>query len=988
MKLQTSRLVRRFMARLTVAAVACVLVPTFSATAQSEDCFDAGLSPLSLGTPAFGNFTDSFNDGPSGCGSTGNRTQWWSFTPANSGRYLISTCGSAQLDTHLGISLGNQLCEGVATYLACNDDACGAAAQVTVTLIGGNQYRIRVGAFGAPTNGGGYTLLVLDETSTPPANDDCDDAVSASLGVTMGTTRGASGALNLNTCGGSADSNDVYFAFTASNTRRYRFSVCSEQFDAVVSVHSACPASTLQTFQIGSGCATSSNPPMLGCSNRGAVTNVGLNAGQTAFVRVAGAADQSGTGSPFVGFGTFELRIEEVAFARPANDECEDALDLNAEALPFVHAVEGRGAFNDVDPGSCNSGAANEGYFGVWYRYTAPATGILVVSEQSVSDVTIGIWDATACNDLGTSIRCSDNETAVERVTAGRTYFIMVSSFDPTGPTSAYSTRFNFLTTPANDLCVGATDLTGQTFPFAFEVSAFDATNDPSPTPLDPTCNAGLTVNASVYWRFTAPISGGRLTFRETGTDNDVSWAVFTGQCDMPAQVACFTADNNDLNFVDTVPGQNYLIQLSRQPTTPASGRYVGTIDFEQPPANDDCIDAITVTGDFEFRNSLATQTMVPGQATCDGQPADFLKDTWYRYVAPDAGAVSVLALAGSTVRLALYRSPTCVGIDMGFAGCGQGPVFVNIPDLVAGESVYIRIGGVAPGQVFNGQALLTFVPVQGRCCVGASGCVVTTPSLCAAASGTYQGDGTLCNTPDSALEAMFAGDGGAIPDNDAAGRAYVLSVPGAPSDLVGSVRLELEIQHSFVGDLSMTLEKDGRVVVLTNRTRRGLNNAFGSSSDLSGMYTLSDAASSSWWSAATGQVVPPGAYLSSHNGDLVTSINEAFSGLLRGGDWTLRIADNVGSDTGALLGWRLLIAPPDGPSPCGGGTPPCPGDYNGDNTVDLLDLLAFVSDWSSNLGISGMGLPADLNADNTVDLLDLLVFNGDWVANLGLPCP
>ncbi len=67
----------------------------------------------------------------------------------------------------------------------------------------------------------------------------------------------------------------------------------------------------------------------------------------------------------------------------------------------------------------------------------------------------------------------------------------------------------------------------------------------------------------------------------------------------------------------------------------------------------------------------------------------------------------------------------------------------------------------------------------------------------------------------------------------------------------------------------------------------------------------------------------------------------------------------------------------------------PCPGDYDNSGSIDLLDLLAFNGDWSSNLGQSvAPGTNGDYNNSGTVDLLDLLAFNGDWSSNLGQACP
>ena len=58
--------------------------------------------------------------------------------------------------------------------------------------------------------------------------------------------------------------------------------------------------------------------------------------------------------------------------------------------------------------------------------------------------------------------------------------------------------------------------------------------------------------------------------------------------------------------------------------------------------------------------------------------------------------------------------------------------------------------------------------------------------------------------------------------------------------------------------------------------------------------------------------------------------------------------------------------------------TPPCPSDYTGDTTVDILDFLDFIDDFSAceNLPApcGSLGNP-DINADTTIDILDFLDF-------------
>lgn len=56
-----------------------------------------------------------------------------------------------------------------------------------------------------------------------------------------------------------------------------------------------------------------------------------------------------------------------------------------------------------------------------------------------------------------------------------------------------------------------------------------------------------------------------------------------------------------------------------------------------------------------------------------------------------------------------------------------------------------------------------------------------------------------------------------------------------------------------------------------------------------------------------------------------------------------------------------------------------CPCDLDGNQNIDLADLVAFLSDWQPIIGISGPNLPGDYNGDQTVDLADLVAFLECW---------
>ena len=95
-----------------------------------------------------------------------NNDVWHTFAAPSNGQFLFSTCAVASYDTKLAIYSG--AC-GAEIALACNDDglACAAfASELRVTLMGGSNYLLQVGAFG-PSQDGTAVLDIQLETSPP-----------------------------------------------------------------------------------------------------------------------------------------------------------------------------------------------------------------------------------------------------------------------------------------------------------------------------------------------------------------------------------------------------------------------------------------------------------------------------------------------------------------------------------------------------------------------------------------------------------------------------------------------------------------------------------------------------------------------------------------------------------------------------------------------------------------------------------------------------
>ena len=79
---------------------------------------------------------------------------------------------------------------------------------------------------------------------------------------------------------------------------------------------------------------------------------------------------------------------------------------------------------------------------------------------------------------------------------------------------------------------------------------------------------------------------------------------------------------------------------------------------------------------------------------------------------------------------------------------------------------------------------------------------------------------------------------------------------------------MEIDIQHTYVGDLVIELSHNGTSYALWDREG-------GSADDITRTFSVS-----------------------------------AFDGQDAGGDWVLTISDNAGLDTGRLSGWALLVTP------------------------------------------------------------------------------
>ena len=131
------------------------------------------------------------------------------------------------------------------------------------------------------------------------------------------------------------------------------------------------------------------------------------------------------------------LLIATPTFAQPANDACVNAITIDP-GTRYQETLDSAAATTAVDDPlqSCTTGGPNRNSHSVWYRFTAPATGILSVYTVNTvfpaNPPTIVSVHTGACGTLG-EVACYDSETPIASylhtaVTNGTTYWIDVTN--------------------------------------------------------------------------------------------------------------------------------------------------------------------------------------------------------------------------------------------------------------------------------------------------------------------------------------------------------------------------------------------------------------------------------------------------------------------------------------------------------------------------------------------------------------------------------
>lgn len=201
---------------------------------SSNDDFDAAIAvtEIPFSHVVLTNEATKVPDDPD-C-SSGGRTVWYRFTPAEDTTVIVSTLGS-NYDTTLGVYTGTR---GALTEVACNDDAFSTRQSgVRLEATAGETYHLMVGSLA--TGEKGTLKIALTEAPRPPANDVRGQAAPISR-IPFSTSLDASASTDAEDdpdCMG-AD-NTVWYSFTAGKSRELVVSTARSTYSTVLAIYTA-----------------------------------------------------------------------------------------------------------------------------------------------------------------------------------------------------------------------------------------------------------------------------------------------------------------------------------------------------------------------------------------------------------------------------------------------------------------------------------------------------------------------------------------------------------------------------------------------------------------------------------------------------------------------------------------------------------------------------------------------------------------------------
>ncbi len=976
-------------------AAGLALPSTALAQPLNDDCglatFVSGPNVVITGTTNGASGIDE-----SSCGTSDVNDVWYSWTAPCSGPVTVSLCtGTALADTTVSVFDG--FCpEFGGPQIACNDNFCGQQSELVFQATNFNGYLIRVAGVNATT--GDFTLSIscppTGACCLSPGEFGCQELSEADCALSFGNYLGDNTTCDANTCSSSACCNtdgtcvtimydqfgspigpgcnppnlDLGAGTDCETTTCPSFGACcigntlcvietQEDCEAVqgnnylgdgtdcstspCSTGACCDPNTMPLCEnlspfvcqspatyLGDGtdCATTGCPGFGACCIGGGVCQI-LSDLDCANLSGNYLGDQSscalepcatGACCDLLNGGCMDLSADDCALnpdgfyqgdgsdcvgapCPGAGDDCAAAVIVQSGVVFLGDSTDATG----TNESSCaGTGDTND----IWHRWTADCTGTVTVDTNGSSfDTSLAVFDACG----GVEIECDDDGgdglqslltfDAVE----GTEYRIRVAGFG--GATGTY----NLLITcpPEGACCVGAGVCQIESPEGCALIGGFFAGIDVACTPTlcstggccfsDGTCMDGMDQSECE--------TGGGL-YNGDGTScpsGGVGPGTFRAVLDDTFGDG-WNGSTLDI-FVNGVSATGGPITFTAADGSPAGTQLI--VEFDVPAAGSVITTSYT-TGAFEAENTWEIQDPF-GTPICSDGPN------------PDP-----------------TPQRSCAGMGV---GC----------------------------------------PPTGACCTGPMGgpfvCTIDFEDACVAGGGTFLGAGTNCDpAPNGGDRCDCNGNGEvdindlafgnpgapvmassldtpiAIPDSPAPAITSTITIPPTVG-VVGDVNVDLNITHTWLSDLDVTLTHNGVSVLIAS------------------FCTMSDGYNCTFDDGAPDIVCGGDGFIVTGTVDPLNPL-AAFNGMPVDGDWILSVEDQVGADTGTLNSWGINIVP---------ATPPASTDCNANTILDECEVPdpTTVGACCQLSGLCTVETPVDCDAANGL-------YNGDCTTCEQVECP
>lgn len=406
--------------------------------------------------------------------------------------------------------------------------------------------------------------------------------------------------------------------------------------------------------------------------------------------------------------------IDDVSlYARQYNDDLYASLPApyNITSLPYFYEqkADNQANFSQAHYPSNVNTCSNPMTNGLWYKYVADFTGKLTVHGRAYdydSQVNAYVYNASTseydCAGAIDGYGSGRKESLIIDVIQGKTYAFEVGYWSGSGNASSmHGNQYIAVSkTPNNDACVDAINFTNSENNYTHTADTLGATNNSG---YVTTCGPGM--NDGVWYKFTPTISG-EYNFDIT-TSYNAEIGIYTGSCTNLTCVGNVDADTvgggNESYTTNVVAGTQYWINIGHSDSNDDFLEGDLTVNFYYtPPANDDCVDAtsLTVGTNFDQHDVIAKLlgcTATPGITSISCTPAFGFgngNDIWYKLTVPSNGAVTIetAAYVGSTLSdtvLAAYTGP-----------CNNLQEVACNDDGAIGHFTKLDVTGQAPGSI------------------------------------------------------------------------------------------------------------------------------------------------------------------------------------------------------------------------------------------------------------------------------------------------